>query len=137
MKTAILVSLALATITGCSVAARSPQDYAKDTSAVLSAKNGEIQACYDGVLKTTPGAAGRVTVKFDMPKDGEDNAGTVTNVAVDPSGTTAPPAVADCVTKTITGAGTLNPPDQRLGQATYVWEFSAPPPAAPAAPPKS
>lgn len=135
MKTTLVISLSLAALAGCSVAARSPEMYRDETNKVLAAKNEEIRACYDGVLKSTPGASGRVTVHFDMPADGDQNAGKVANVQVDPGGTTAPPPVAECVTKTITGAGPLNPPDKRLGQATYTWEFSAPPP--PAAPPPS
>jgi hypothetical protein len=131
MKTTLLIPLALAALAGCSVAARSPEMYRDDTGKVLATKNDEIRACYDGVLKGTPGVGGKVTVKFDVPKDGEQNAGKIANVAVDPAGTTAPPAVADCVTKTITGAGPLAPPDQRLGQGSWAWDFNAP------APPKS
>jgi hypothetical protein len=131
MKTALLISLTLASVAavaGCSVAARSPEMYRDDTGKVLATKNDEIRACYDGVLKGTPGVGGKVTVKFDVPKDGEANAGKVSNVVVDPAGTTAPPPVADCVTKTITGVGPLSPPDQRLGQGSWAWEFAAPPP---------
>ena len=131
MKTILLCAVVASAVAGCSFAARSPEMYRDDTNKVLEAKNPDIKACYDGVLKGTPGASGKVTVKFDVQKDGEDNAGKVVNVQVDAGGTTAPPPVADCVTKNITGAGPLNPPDKRLGQATYVWEFSAPPPAAP------
>ena len=42
----------------------------------------------------------------------------------------APDPVAECVTKNIAGAGPLNPADKRKGQASYVYEFSAPPPPA-------
>jgi len=131
MKTTILLSLTLAALAGCSVAARSPEMYRDDTGKVLATKSDDIRACYDGVLKGTPGAAGKVTVKFDVPKDGEQNAGKISNVQVDAAGTTAPAPVADCVTKTITGAGPLAPPDQRLGQGSWAWDFNAP------APPKS
>jgi len=137
MKTALLLSLSLAALAGCSVAARSPEMYRDDTTKVLAAKSDDIRACYDGVLKGTPGAGGKVTVKFDVPKDGEQNAGKISNVTVDAANTTAPPAVADCVTKTIAGAGPLNPPDQRLGQATFAWDFAAPPPPPAMGAPKS
>ena len=101
MKTALLLSLSHAALAGCSVAARSPEMYRDDTTKVLAAKSDDIRACYDGVLKGTPGASGKVTVKFDVPKDGEQNAGKISNVTVDAANTTAPPAVADCVTNRV------------------------------------
>ena len=68
-----------------------------------------------------PGAQGRVTVKFEV----ETEQGKIVNVAVDKAGTTAPDAVAECVTKSINGLA-IAPPDKRMGQASFVWEFSAP-----------
>jgi hypothetical protein len=130
MKTTLIVSASLLAVAGCSFAARSPEMYRDETTKALEAKNNDVRACYDGVLKGTPGAAGKVTVNFDVAKDGEQGAGTVVNVRVDKANTTAPDAVSDCVTKTIAGAGPLNPPDARQGQATYVYEFAAPPTAA-------
>jgi hypothetical protein len=106
--------------------------YRDDTKAVLETKNNDIRACYDGVLKTAPGAAGKVTVKFEV----ETEQGKIVNVAVDKPNTTAPDPVAECVTKSITGLG-ISPPDKRVGQASFVWEFSAPAPGVYATPPKS
>jgi hypothetical protein len=126
MKTILAFAIAagsVASLAGCSVAARSPEMYRDDTKAVLETKNNDIRACYDGVLKTSPGAQGRVTVKFDV----ETEQGKIVNVSVDKANTTAPDPVAECVTKSIGGLG-LTPPDQRLGQGTFTWEFSAPPP---------
>jgi hypothetical protein len=96
--------------------------YRDDTTKVLATKNNEIGACYDGVLKGTPGAGGKVTVTFDV----KDDTGVIENVKVDPAGTTAPPPVAECVTKAISGGLSIAPPDARLGKATYVYEFAAP-----------
>lgn len=132
MKTNLLIAASLAAVTGCSFAARSPEMYRDETKAVLDKKNDEIRACYDGVLKGTPGAAGKVTVNFDVVADGETDAGKIANVRTEKTGTTAPPAVAECVTKTIAGAGPLSPPDKRKGDAAFVYEFTAPPPPAPA-----
>lgn len=132
MKTTLLIAAALAAVTGCSFAARSPEMYRDETKAVLETKNNDIRACYDGVLKGTPGAAGKVAVTFDVAEDGEKDAGKIVNVQVDKANTTAPEAVSECVTKTIAGAGPLSPADKRKGQATFHYEFSAPPP--PAAP---
>ena len=120
MKIVLLTIASLAV--GCGFAARSPEMYRDDTKAVLDTKSNDIRACYDGVLKTTPGAAGRVTVKFDV----ENEQGKIVNVQVDKANTTAPPELADCVTKSIPGLG-LTPPDARLGQATFTWEFAVAP----------
>jgi hypothetical protein len=119
-------------LSGCSFAARSPEMYRDDTKAVLETKNNDIRACYDGVLASTPGVGGKVTVTFDVETEG----GKIVNVVVDKANTTAPAPVAECVTKSLAGLG-LNPPDKRLGQATFVYEFAVPPPAAAAAPKKS
>ncbi|MFO0670865.1 MAG: AgmX/PglI C-terminal domain-containing protein [Polyangiaceae bacterium] len=130
MKTTILMASVLAfAATACSFAARSPEMYRDDTGAALAKKNDDIRACYDGVLKGTPGAAGKVTVKFDV----ETETGKVANVTVDKAGSTAPDAVSECVTKAIAGVA-IAPPDARKGEATWVYEFSAPPPAAAPAP---
>ena len=126
MKAALLVIPAsLALLAGCSFAARSPDMYRDDTKAALQTKNADILACYDGVLKASPGAGGKVTIKFDV----ETEQGKITNVQVDPANTTAPAPVSECVTKNVSGLA-IKPPDQRLGQGTWVYEFAAPPPPA-------
>ncbi len=128
-KTALLTaSLALASLVGC--AYRSPEMYRDDTTKVLETKQNDIRACYDEVLKGTPGAGGTVTVKFEV----ETENGKIQNVIVDKPSSTAPDAVGECVKKNIEGLA-INPPDKRLGQATYVYEFSIP--ASPGAAPKS
>lgn len=135
MKTTILMTTLFAfAATACSFAARSPEMYRDDTGAALAKKNDDIRACYDGVLKGTPGVAGKVTVKFDV----ETETGKIANVSVDKAASTAPDAVAECVTKTIAGVS-IAPPDARKGEGTWVYEFSAPaaPAPAPAPAPKS
>lgn len=124
MKTTLLIAasvLSLATVAGCGFAARSPEVYRDDTKAVLDTKSNDIRACYDTVLSATPGAAGRVTVNFEV----ETEQGKIINVVVDHAKTTAPAPVADCVTKSINGLA-IAPPDKRTGQATFTWEFTAP-----------
>lgn len=122
MRSMIFVAAAtLSTVTGCSFAARSPDMYRDDTQAVLATRNDAIRACYDGVLKTTPGAGGKVTVTFDVETEG----GKFSNVAADAAGTTAPEPVVKCVTDNLQGLS-LTPPDARLGKATFVYELSAP-----------
>lgn len=129
MKTTLVIVASLATLAGC--AYRSPEMYRDDTTKSLQTKSEEIRMCYDGVLKSTPTAAGTVTVNFEV----ETEEGKITNVQVDKAKSTAPDAVGECVTKAITGL-VVPPPDKKTGQATYTWDFSAPPPPpAPPAPP--
>jgi len=128
----LLVALSsLAALAGCSFAARSPEMYARDTEAVLATKTDAIRACYDGVLKTAPTAGGTVAITFDV----ETHAGRIVNVAVSQGNTTAPAPVVSCVTQGLDGLA-LNPPDSRVGKASWTYHFTPPPPAAPpAAPP--
>jgi hypothetical protein len=117
MNKCLLAVLLLAPCAAC--AARTPDMYARDTGAVLATKNDAIRACYDGVLKTTPTAKGRVTITFDVETDG----GRITNVAVDAPATSAPMPVADCVTQNLTGLA-VQPPDTRKGKGQWVYDFT-------------
>jgi hypothetical protein len=123
MKTTILLAGAvlLSFATGCGAAARSPDMYRDDTKAVLEKKNDDIRACYDAVLKATPDAGGKVTVKFAV----ETDTGKISNVSVDAANTTAPEPVTSCVTKTIDGLA-LTPADVNKGEGTWTYEFAAP-----------
>lgn len=111
----------LASVSGCGFAARSPEMYRDDAKRVLEAKSHDIQVCYDGVLTKNPGVAGKVTITFEVETDN----GKITNVKVDSEKTTAPANVAECVIKNVEGLA-LTPPDQRVGQGTWVYEFNAP-----------
>ncbi|MEO8801379.1 MAG: AgmX/PglI C-terminal domain-containing protein [Polyangiaceae bacterium] len=131
MKAFVCLLAAASVMGGCSFAARSPDMYRDAVKGALEPKTTEIQACYDGVLKATPGVQGKVTVNFDV----DTEKGAVQNVTVDKGNTTAPDAVAACVTNAIAGV-TITPPDARMGKGTWAYEFTAPPaPATPAAAP--
>ncbi len=65
-----------------------------------------------------------------MNFDVDTEKGAVQNVTVDKGNTTAPDAVATCVTTAIAGV-TITPPDARLGKGTWAYEFTAPPAAPP------
>ncbi len=121
MKTTILGlgALLLSCASGCGAAVRSPEAYSSDTRKVLEAKNQEIRACYDGVLKSTPTAGGRVTVHFDV----EIETGKIANVKVDSAKTTAPEEISSCVTRSIPGL-VLAPADGNTGEATWTYEFA-------------
>ena len=124
MKTTLFAIGALAALSGCGFAVRSPDMYRDDTQAAFAKKTDAMRACYDGVLKSTPGAQGQVAVSFDV----ETEHGKLVNVAVLPGKTTAPPPVTECVTKNLDGVA-LNPPDGNKGEATWVFDFVAPAPA--------
>ncbi|HXS17875.1 MAG TPA: AgmX/PglI C-terminal domain-containing protein [Polyangiaceae bacterium] len=110
-------------LSGCQFYARSPEDYAKETQALLATKNEDIKGCYDKVLKKDKDAAGVVAVNFKVEK----KTGKVVDPTVDDAKTTAPKALTKCVTKAMEGL-TLDPPDQRDGMASFEYEFKANPP---------
>ena len=118
------ISLALVAVAalaaGCSFAARSPEDYAKETQKILESKSGDIKKCYDAALKTNQKLSGKVTVKFTVTAE----TGELTSVAVDPANTTAAEPLPGCVTTALAGLK-LAPPDARDGLATYAWDFQA------------
>jgi hypothetical protein len=89
---------------------------------VLATKSADIKACYDQFLQGQPGAGGKVTVNFEI----ETDQGKIQNVSIDKANTTAPDPLGDCVKKNIDGL-IVSPPDKKVGQATYVYEFSQPP----------
>ncbi|AUX37063.1 MULTISPECIES: AgmX/PglI C-terminal domain-containing protein [Sorangium] len=105
---------------GCSFAVRNAEMYRDDTAALLETRRDEIRACYDAELARNPGAQGKVAVDFTVLED----SGRITNVAVDPAGTTASDEVASCVVKAIDGL-VLAPPDEKQGKGKFVWEFTA------------
>ncbi|MFZ5894282.1 MAG: AgmX/PglI C-terminal domain-containing protein [Myxococcota bacterium] len=121
----VLALVALAA--GCSFAARSPDMYRDDTQALLATKNAQVKSCYDEALKTNKELQGKVTVKLMV----EHETGKLTNVAADPAGTTAPEQLTKCVVDSLQGL-VLTPPDQRDGDATFVYDFTVGAPDAPA-----
>lgn len=107
-------------VSACSFMARSPEDYQKDTAALLETKSADIKQCYDTILQSNQAAQGTVAVRFTVEK----KTGSIISTALEPSATTAPPEVADCVLSSISSLA-LDPPDAREGQAMFVWEFTA------------
>ena len=118
MKTLFIVTAAvgLSSIAGC--AYRSPEMWRDDVSKVLATKQADMKACYDGVLKTTPTAGGKVSIAFEVETEG----GKIQNVVVDKSKSTAPAELGDCVKKNVEGL-VISPPDKRLGQGTAEFDF--------------
>jgi hypothetical protein len=124
MKTTVILAVTALTgaLVGCGYDARSPEGYRDDTQKVLDTKSAEIKGCYDAFLKGNMGQGGKVTVKFEV----EPDTGKFKNVTVDQPNTTAPAPVSACVQNAISNLS-ITPPDARLGQAAFVYEFSQPP----------
>jgi hypothetical protein len=131
MKKPILIALSCLCLSSlaCSFHARGPEQYRDDTQALLQSKTPEIKACYEELLRSRTDVAGSVRVKFKV----QEETGKIFETEIDPSGTTAPPELAQCVVRTIDGLQ-LTPPDERTGIATYTWEFQPEAPGAPAEP---
>jgi len=129
---AILGSVALVMgVSACTYVVRDPATYASDTQAVLDTRSGPIKACYDEALKVDPKVGGTVAVRFTVEK----KTGNILTPALVPERTTAPQPLADCVLGQLSGL-VLDPPDQKPGDGTFVWEFVANEPVqAPAAEP--
>jgi len=122
MKTLTALSFAALSALAVGCAYRSPEMYRDDTTKVLESKNNDIRTCYDAYLKGMPGAGGRVTVNFEVETEG----GKIQKVTVDKAKSTAPDELGECVKKNIEGL-VIAPPDGRVGQATYTYDFSVPP----------
>ena len=122
MTNTLLIDLAAST--ACTFIARGPEQYRDDTQAVLAEKNGAIKACYDRALASGEGITGEVTVNFTVEK----KTGAFVNAEVDPSRTTAPETLSNCVLDSVAGLQ-LTPEDRRDGLATFSWVFSANTPA--------
>lgn len=116
-KLAPLFLLAIASTTACQFYARGPEDYRKDTRALLETKSDQLNGCFDDVLKKDPKAAGTVVVHFTV----KNETGKITDPKVLPE-STAPAPLGECVVKALDGLA-LDPSDKRDGDATFTWEF--------------
>ncbi len=117
-KTLALLGLAVTATTACQFHARSAEKYRDATQELLLTSQNEIQSCYDDILKQDKSAQGLVKINFTVQKD----TGTIVDPAVDADGTTAPPALGECVVNSIQGLA-LTPPDARDGLASFTYEF--------------
>lgn len=104
---------------GCSFYARGPDEYRAAVRTVLDSKQPEVAACYKRTYDADNAAQGRVVTKFKV----EAKSGKIVEPAVVPEGTTAPAALQQCVLGALSGLS-LAPPDQRVGDATFIWEFA-------------
>ena len=115
----IAIIAASSVLPGCSCLARDAETYRADT------RTGAIKDCYDQALAADANLDGQVTVKFKVEK----KTGKILEPAVDAERTKAPEALSSCIVKAVDGL-TLDPVDQREGQASFSWTFKANPPKA-------
>jgi len=116
----VLCLAALAAFTvGCKFIARGPDQYREDTRNALQSKLPEVKACYDNLLKADKTTAGAVKVKFTVKCE----TGVIESIAVDQNGSSAPPALQECVTRSMQNV-VLDPADARDGHATFTYEFT-------------
>ena len=116
---------ASAVLPGCSCVARDAETYRADTRTLLETRSGSIKECYDQALAADANLDGQVTVKFKVEK----KTGKILDPAIDAERTKAPEALSTCIVKAVDGL-TLDPVDQREGQASFSWTFKANPPLA-------
>lgn len=110
------LSCALVLLSACAV--RSPEMYRDDTRKLLSSKRNVLEACYDAELQADPNAMGKVIVHFTIERD----TGRVLNPRIDDLLSTPNRTLRGCVLDAMRGL-TLEPPDERNGDATFTWEF--------------
>jgi len=116
MKITILTSLTLGLLAGCAV--RDAAMYRDDTRKLLEAKEPVLRQCYDAELQKDPKAGGKVIVSFTVKKD----TGVLSDPKLDDLQSTPNRELRRCVMDALKGL-TLDPADERDGEATFTWEF--------------
>jgi hypothetical protein len=116
----VLFVAASAVVPGCTCMARDAETYKNDTRSLIETRNKAIKDCYDVALTTDPKLEGDVVVNFTVEK----KTGKILNPQVDAARTKAPESLSKCIVEAIDGL-TLEPVDQRDGQATFSWKFRA------------
>jgi hypothetical protein len=126
----VLIATLVATVAACGGTSRNVAVYRADTANLLESRSAELRTCYENALVTDTSLAGTVTVQFVVRPD----SGRIENPTIDPTRSTATPALGECVITAINGL-VLAPPDRNEGRATYTYEFR--PDATPTAVPAS
>lgn len=105
---------------GSACAVRDAAMYRDDTRKLLETKSPVIRDCYDAELQKDSKAAGKVIVSFTVQKD----TGALVDPKVDDLQSTQNRELRRCVMDALKGL-TLDPPDERDGEATFTWDFQA------------
>lgn len=116
MKTAILSLVLL--YAGCAV--RDASMYRDDTRKLLETKEPVLRQCYDAELQKDSKAGGKVVVSFVVKKD----TGVLSDPKLDDLQSTPNRELRRCVMDALKGL-TLEPADERDGEATFTWDFQA------------
>ena len=116
----IAIIAASSVLPGCSCLARDAETYRADTRSLLETRTRAVKDCYDVALTTDPKLDGQVVVTFKVEK----KTGKIIDTAVDKGRTKAPDSLSKCIVEAVDGL-TLDPVDQREGQATFSWTFKA------------
>lgn len=116
----LMFVLASAVVPGCTCIARDAETYKNETRSLLETRNKAVKDCYDVALTTDTKVQGDVVVNFTVEK----KTGKIINTQVDTARTNAPESLSKCIVEAIDGL-TLDPVDQRDGQATFTWKFRA------------
>lgn len=119
MKRSFGLFLSCAGLCACSFYARGPDDYRKAVREVLEKKQADVEACYKRTYDADQSAQGQVVVTFEV----EPKTGKLVKPAVVQEGTTANPALQQCVLGSLEGL-VLDPADQRTGVGKFTWSFS-------------
>jgi len=114
-----LCALSLALAAG-SCAVRAADVYREDVRKLLEAKRPILQACYEAELQTHSDAGGVVRVHFKVERE----TGRIVDPQIDDLQSTPNRTLRGCVLETLRDLA-LEPPDDRSGEATFVWEFTA------------
>ena len=116
----VLLLAASAVVPGCTCVARDAETYRADTRSLLETRTRAVKDCYDVALTTDPKLDGQVVITFKVEK----KTGKILDTAVDKARTKAPDSLSKCIVEAVDGL-TLDPVDQREGQATFSWTFKA------------
>jgi outer membrane biosynthesis protein TonB len=118
MKIAILTCTVITTILLAGCAVRDAAMYRDDTRKLLEAKEPVLRQCYDAELQKDPKASGKVIVSFTVKKD----TGVLDDPKLDDLQSTPNRELRRCVMDALKGL-TLDPADERDGEATFTWDF--------------
>jgi hypothetical protein len=116
----VIFLAASAVVPGCTCVARDAETYRADTRSLLETRTRAVKDCYDVALTTDPKLDGQVVITFKVEK----KTGKILDTAVDKARTKAPDSLSKCIVEAVDGL-TLDPVDQREGQATFSWTFKA------------
>jgi hypothetical protein len=119
MKRCAGLFLLCAGLCACSFYARGPDDYRKAVREVLEKKRPDVEACYKHTYDADQSAQGQVVATFEV----EPKTGKLVKPAIAQEGTTANPALQQCVLSSLDGVS-LEPPDQRTGVGIFTWSFA-------------